>query len=256
VLQVLWSQKPETASRVRARIEAVLHYAIVHGWRSGPNPAIWHGNLKLMLPPEAKLQPVKHLAALPWRAAPAFMAELRQQSGTPARALEFAILTAGRSGEVRGARWDEVDAERATWTIPAARMKAARAHRVPLSDAALAILIEQAKLRNATGLIFYGPRSGKPLQVPPLLAVLERMGHDGLTMHGFRSTFRDWCADTGKPADVAEAALAHVIGSRTVAAYARTDLFDPRRKLMAEWAEFLGRSPAVVVPMPEQRARR
>ena len=187
VLQPIWTTKPETASRVRSRIEMVLDYATARGWRSGTNPAIWRGNLKLMLPAKAKVRAVKHHAALDWREMPAFMAELRERDGMGARALEFAILTAARSGEVRGARWSEINLDRAVWTIPAARMKAGREHRVPLTEAALAILTAQAAVRDDSGLIFHGHRHGTPMSDMTLSAVLIRMGHGGVTVHGFRS---------------------------------------------------------------------
>jgi integrase len=207
----------------------------------------------LLLPATSKLRMVRHHAALPWREAPGFMAELRRQSGVAAAALEFAILTAARSGEVRGARWSEIDMQNATWTIPAPRMKGGRAHRVPLSQPALEILAAQAKLGNTNGLFFPAPRSGKPLTVPALLDVLRQIGQDNLTVHGFRSTFRDWASDTGKPDAAAEMALAHAIANKTVAAYARSDLSEPRRLLMEQWADFLGRAPAEVVSIAERR---
>jgi integrase len=249
VLQPIWTTKPETASRVRSRIEQVLDYCTARGWRTGTNPAIWRGNLKLMLPATAKVRAVKHHAALDWRLAPAFVAALRERDGMGALALEFAILTAARSGEVRGARWSEIDLDRAIWTLPAARMKGGREHRVPLTESALAILTAQAEVRDDSGLIFHGHRHGTPMSDMTLTAVLRRMGRGDLTAHGFRSTFRDWCADNGKSADIAEAALAHAIGDKTVAAYHRTDLFDPRRKLMADWAAYLAKPEAEVVTL-------
>jgi integrase len=245
----IWTTKPETASRVRSRIECVLDYATARGWRTGTNPAIWRGNLKLMLPATAKVRTVKHHAALDWREMPAFMAQLRARDGRGAKALAFAILTAARSGEVRGARWTEIDLDRAIWTVPAARMKGGREHRVPLTDPALAILTAQAEWRDDSGLVFHGHRPGTPMSDMTLTAVLRRMGRGDLTAHGFRSSFRDWCADAGQPADIAEAALAHAIGDKTVAAYHRTDLFDPRRKLMADWSTYLDRPSADVVAL-------
>jgi integrase len=254
VLQPVWNRIPETASRVRSRIETVLDYATVRGWRSGPNPATWRGNLRLLLPPKTKLRQIEHFAALPWREVPRFIAELRKREGMGAKALEFAILTTTRSSEVRGARWGEVDLEAAAWTIPASRMKGNRPHRIPLSARALAILADMAKLKADGDLVFHGRQYRVPMASVALILVLRRMGYGALTAHGFRSTFRDWCADTGKPADVAEAALAHAIGSKTVAAYHRTDLFAPRRILMDEWAAFLDRAPAAVVPLLGDRA--
>jgi integrase len=224
--------------------------AIARGWRTGSNPAIWRGNLKLMLPGKAKVRAVKHHAALDWREAPAFMAELRERDGMGAAALTFAMLTAARSGEVRGARWTEIDIEHAVWTVPAARMKGGREHRVPLSASALVIHARQRKLRDDSGLVFHDHRHGTPMSDMTLTAVLRRMGRGDLTQHGFRSTFRNWVADSGKyPSDIAGAALAHTIGDKPVVAYKHTDLFDPRRMLMADWAAFLARPAAKVVQL-------
>jgi integrase len=252
VLQPIWKRIPETASRVRARIETILDYAAACGWRSASNPAIWRGNLKLILASPAKLRPVEHYAALPWREAPAFMTALRQHRGSSGAALAFIILTAARSNEARGARWDEIDVQHAMWTIPASRMKGRHRHRVPLSAPALEILQEMKALRDDGGLVFPGLKRSTPMSDVTLGNALRRMGRDDLTVHGFRSTFRDWVADTGKSADAAEAALAHARGNSTRTAYERTDLFDPRRRLMDEWAEFLGRAPAEVVPLHPQ----
>jgi integrase len=250
VLQPLWHAKTETASRIRSRIEAVLDFASVRGWRSGANPAIWRGNLKLVLPSKRAVRKVEHFAALDWREAPAFMAKLRQRTGMGAAALRFAIMTAARSSEVRGARWNEIDLENATWTIPAARMKAAREHRVPLSPPALAILREQEKLQDGSRLVFLGQRHGTPMSDMTLSAVLKRMDRGEITVHGFRSCFRDWCAEaTDHPAYVAEMALAHSAGSAVEKAYRRGDLFDKRRQLMDEWAAYLARPPAEIVPL-------
>jgi integrase len=258
VLTPIWTRIPETAARIRSRIESVLDYSIARGWREGPNPAIWRGNLRALLPATRKLRMVRHHAALPWREAPAFMAALRNEAGIAARALEFAILTAARSGEVRGARCDEIDLANATWTIPAPRMKGARIHRVPLSAPALELLatLSPAKAdRDPRALVFPAPRSGERLGVPPLLIVVRRLGA-GLTVHGFRSTFRDWCSETDRPDAAAEAALAHAVANKTVAAYARSDLFEPRRQLMDAWADFLGRAPAEVVSLAGRRDAR
>ena len=238
VLTPIWTAKPETASRVRGRVEAVLDFARVQGWRDGPNPAAWRGHLQLMLPPRNKVRAVVHHAALDWPEAPAFTAALRQRDSMGARALEFAILTAARSGEVRGARWTEIDLDRAVWTVPASRMKAKREHRVPLSSAAVAILRHVEPLRDEAGLVFPGQDKRRPLSDMTLTAVLRRMGRGDLTAHGFRSTFRDWCAEQGHPADIAEAALAHTAGDKTVQAYQRGDMLERRRRLMTEWARF------------------
>jgi len=248
VLTPIWAAKPETASRLRGRIEQILNFAKVQGWRSGENPATWRGNLALSLPPRAKVAPVVHHAALSWHEAPAFMAALRACEGIGACALEFAILTAVRSGEVRGARWDEIDMDRAEWIIPAERMKAGRDHRVPLSRAALAILQKMAALTDGSGFVFLGRDKGVPMSDMTLTAVLRRMGKGDLTAHGFRSTFRDWAAEaTHHLNHVVEQALAHAIPSAVEAAYRRGDLLAKRRTLMDDWAAYLAMPPAQVV---------
>ncbi|WP_159350004.1 tyrosine-type recombinase/integrase [Roseomonas harenae] len=240
-LQPIWTEKPETASRVRGRIEAVLSHAAARGWRQGDNPAQWRGHLSNLLPRRSKVAMVQHHAALPWQEMAAFMVQLRSIRATAARALEFAILTAARSGEVFGAQWSEVDLEAATWTVPAGRMKARREHRVPLSSAALAVL--EAMLlpgqAKGEGYVFPGQRSGKPLSSMAILMLLRRMKRGDLTAHGFRSTFRDWCEEaTSTPHAVSEAALAHTINDKVEAAYRRGDLFAKRRVLMQEWANY------------------
>lgn len=246
VLQVLtpiWTTKPETATRVRGRVEAVLDFARVQGWRDGPNPALWRGHLQLALPSRNKVRAVKHHAALDWREMPAFMTKLRERDSMGARALEFAVLTAARSGEVRGATWGEIDLQRAVWSVPAARMKAKREHRVPLSAPAITLLGAVAATRQQgtpDEFVFPGQEARRPLSDMTLTAVLRRMGRGELTAHGFRSSFRDWAADHGEPADIAEAALAHVVGDKTAAAYRRGDLLDRRRGLMDRWAAFCG----------------
>jgi integrase len=250
VLKPIWTTKPETASRLRGRIEQVLDYAKAQGWRSGENPAVWRGNLKLLLPARAKVAPVVHHAALDWRQAPAFMAELRAREGIGARALEFAILTGARSGEVRGAMWSEIDMEHAEWRIPAETMKARQPHRVPLSEAALAVLREMAALKDGSGLVFIGQRKGVAMSDVTLTAVLRRMSKGALTAHGFRSTFRDWAAEsTHHPNHVVEQALAHGIGSAVEVAYRRGDLLAKRRALMDDWAAYLA-MPAAQVAWP------
>jgi integrase len=250
-LQPVWNAKPETASRVRSRIELVLDYARTRGWRNGENPARWRGNLKLLLPRKPKLQRVQHHAAVDWREAPAFMAELREHGDMMgAGALTLAILTAARSNEVRGARWAEVDLERAVWTIPGSRMKSGREHRVPLSPPALAILHAQAALQDGSGLVFAGLRFGVPMSDMTISSPLRAMGLGDLTVHGFRSTFRTWAAEaTDYPSHVVEQALAHAIGSAVEKAYQRGDLFTKRTALMTEWAAFLARPPAAIVPL-------
>ncbi len=245
VLEPIWRTKPETASRLRGRIEAVLDYARTREWRSGENPARWRGHLANVLPARGKIAPVEHHAALPWREIGDFMAALAEQPGVAALALGFAILTAARTGEVIGARWNEVDLASATWTIPAARMKARREHRVPLSAPALAILDQVRVLRagdDAAGPVFPGAQARRGLSNMALTMVLRRMKRDDLTVHGFRSTFRDWAGEaTRHPREVAEAALAHVVGDKTEAAYLRADFLAKRRRLMDDWAAFCSR---------------
>lgn len=256
-LEPIWRSKPETASRVRGRIEAILDYAKTREWRTGENPARCKGHLDHLLPSRSKIAAVEHHAALPWGESAAFVAALRQQAGVAARALEFAILTAARTGEVIGACWQEIDLHGAVWTIPAKRMKAAREHRVPLSKPALTLLGEMASLRADDGLnafVFPGMRRGQPLSNMAMLVLLRRMERSDLTAHGFRSTFRDWCAEaTNCPREVAEAALAHTLRDKTEAAYQRGDLFEKRGRLMADWAEFCGRrfepTEADVIPL-------
>jgi integrase len=255
VVEPLWRDKTETASRLRGRIESVLDYATARGWRGGENPARWRGHLDNLLPARSKVAKVEHHAALPWRGIGAFMATLAQEEGMSALALRFAILTAARTGEVIGAEWCEIDMQMAVWMVPAGRMKAAREHRVPLSDGAMAVLREVATLRTnprAVGFVFPGGKAGKPLSSMALLMLLRRMGRGDLTAHGFRSTFRDWCAEaTNYPREVAEAALAHTLRDKTEAAYQRGDLVEKRRRLMGEWAAFCARPVAAgeVVPL-------
>jgi integrase len=242
ILMPLWAIKPETASRVRSRIENVLDYAKARGWRDGPNPALWRGNLQLLLPAKGKVRKVEHHAALDWREAPDFWRKLAERDGMGVRALRFAILTAVRSGEVRGATWSEIDLDAAIWTIPAARMKAERAHRVPLAGPAVSILRPLAEAKDGSGLVFFGLKRNTPLSDMTLTAVLRRMGRGDLTAHGFRSTFRDWAAETtAHPNHVVELALAHAIGDKVEAAYRRGDLFEKRAALMADWGAFLAR---------------
>jgi integrase len=241
VLDPIWREKPETASRLRGRIESVLDYATARGWRTGDNPARWRGHLANLLPARSKVARVEHHAALPWCEAGAFMADLRGQKGIGAAALEFAILTAARTGEVIGARWGELDLAERIWTVPAERMKAHREHRVPLTEAALAVLRRMAPGRpgQGDGTVFPGAKGGRPLSNMSLAAVLKRMGRGALTVHGFRSTFRDWVAEaTEYPREVAEAALAHTLRDKVEAAYRRGDLFEKRRRMMEDWAAF------------------
>jgi integrase len=232
----LWIAKTETANRLRGRIEAVLDWATARSYRSDENPARWKGHLDKLLPARDKLARVTHHAALPVPDVGAFMGQLRERAGIGARALEFAILTAARSGEVRGATWCEFDMKGAVWTIPAERMKAEREHRIPLSTAALALLKAQSP-GNADGVVFATPRGGV-LSDMTMTKVLRDMRVPAVP-HGFRSTFRDWAAErTNYPRDVAEMALAHAIASKTEAAYRRGDLFEKRRRMMTDWAAF------------------
>jgi integrase len=241
VLEPIWTVKPETAGRVRGRIESILDWAKVRGYRAGENPARWRGHLDKLLPARSKVRRVEHHAALPYAELPGFLVSLREQEGIAARALEFSILTAARTGEVIGARWwSEMDMLDKTWTLPAGRMKAGREHRVPLSARALAILQEMQPHRHAEdAFVFPGGTNGRPLSNMAFLMLLRRMGRGDLTAHGFRSTFRDWAAERTKfPAEVAEMALAHTVSDKTVAAYNRSDLFERRRRLMTAWATF------------------
>jgi integrase len=233
VLTPIWPEKRETASRVRQRIEAVLDFASAKGLRQGDNPARWRGHLDHLLPKPSKVRAVEHHAAVDWREIGAFMKALSTREGIAARALAFTILTVARSGEVRGMHWGEIDHLAAVWTVPASRMKAAKEHRVPLTPEALALLGEAGRPDE---LIFTGERMGKPLSDMSLTAVIRRMGRPE-TVHGFRSTFRDWAGETSTfPREVVEAALAHRLKDKAEAAYARGDLFTKRRTLMAEWA--------------------
>jgi integrase len=236
ILEPIWKKKTETASRLRGRLEAILDWATTRGYRTGLNPARWKGHLDTLLPAARTVAQAGHHSALPVHQMSALMKTLRQQSGMGARALEFTILTAARSGEIRGARWSEINLDTATWTIPADRMKAGKEHRVPLSKAALNILGALPRTENEA-LVFASPRGGM-LSDMSLTAVLRRMNINAVP-HGFRSTFRDWCAEhTNHPREVAEMALAHAIGDKVEAAYRRGDLFEKRRQLMREWAEF------------------
>ncbi len=236
-LEPIWTTKPETASRVRGRVEAVLDYATVRTFRQGENPARWKGHLQNLLPKRSKVRKVKHHKALPYADIHPFMAALAEQEGNAARCLEFTILTAARSGESLGAQWSEVDLEARTWTIPEERMKGGRAHRVPLSPSAVELLQKMQEIRQ-NDFIFPGQRAGKPLSNMAMLMVLRRMKRDDLTAHGFRSTLRDWAAETTSyPNELLEMALAHTIRDKAEAAYRRGDLFEKRRQLMEDWAD-------------------
>lgn len=240
VLQPIWAEKTETASRLRGRIENVLDYATARDWRAGDNPARWKGHLQRLLPARAKVQKVEHHPALPWQEIGAFMAELRKQEGVAARALAFTILTACRTGEVIGARRGEFAGD--VWTIPGERMKSGREHRVPLSKEAQAILAAIRPVDAAEdNFVFPGAKPARPLSNMAMSAVLERMGRTDITVHGMRSTFRDWCAEaTNFPRELAEMALGHVLKDKVEAAYARGDLLEKRRRLMQAWARYCG----------------
>jgi integrase len=233
-LHPIWTEKTETASRLRGRIESILGWATTSGYRQGDNPARWRGHLQNLLAAPEKVRKVEHHPALPWREIGGFMVDLRAREGIAARALELAILTAARSGEVRGMRWDELDGK--VWTIPANRMKAGREHRVPLSSAVLSLLERMPRVGDY---VFPGAKKGSLLSDMSLTAVLRRMGHEDITVHGFRSTFRDWCAEsTNFPREVAEHALAHQLPDKVEAAYRRGDLIEKRILLMQAWADF------------------
>jgi integrase len=236
ILEPIWATKTETATRVRGRIEAILDWAAARGYREGDNPARWRGHLQRLLPARAKVAPVKHHSALPYSEVPAFMAELRERLGMAAACLEFTILTAARTGEAIGARWSELDRKAKTWTIPAERMKAGVVHVIPLSERALEII---TMLPNAGDYLFVGTRPGRPISDMTMTMVLRRMGRDDITVHGFRSAFRDWVAErTNHQNHVVEMALAHTIGDKTEAAYRRGYLLEKRRTLMHDWADY------------------
>ncbi|MDZ7852946.1 MAG: tyrosine-type recombinase/integrase [Halomonas sp.] len=253
MLEPEWEKKTETMTRVRQRVEAVLAWATVNGHRSGDNPARWKGNLDAVLPAPAKVGKKQNHAALPYTRVGEFMSDLRTRDGMAAKALEFAVLTAARSGEIRGARWDEIDLAEKVWIVPAGRMKAKREHRVPLSDAAVDLLQSLPRIDDSE-LIFPAPRGGQ-MSDATLAAVIKRINsgkpegeayvdpkqdHRAITQHGFRSTFRDWAAEhTGYANEVVEMALAHTIKNQAEAAYRRGDMLDKRHRLMSDWADFL-----------------
>lgn len=238
VLAPIWETRTETATRLRGRIESILGWATVKGYRQGDNPARWRGHLENLLAAPTKIAKVRNHPALPWRQMPAFMADLRKREGVSARAIEFAILTACRSGEVRGATWDEIDIEARLWTVPAERMKAGKEHRIPLSTRALSLL---EPIVDRTGHMFPGRDAGIPLSDMSLTAVLRRMGRTDITVHGFRSTFRDWCSEADGNAfsrEICEHALAHSLPDKVEAAYRRGDLLDKRVALMEAWCRY------------------
>lgn len=238
VLCPIWTSKSETASRLRGRIESVLSWATARRLRTGENPARWRGHLDHLLAAPCKVRAAKHHPALPWREMPAFVQALREQPGCAALALEFCLLTASRSNETFGARWSEIDPDARCWTIPANRTKSRREHRIPLSDAVLSLL-DRLPRADGCDYLFPGQRPDRPLSPMSMLLLLRRMDRNDLTVHGFRSSFRDWCAEaTNYPREIAEQALAHTITNKAEAAYWRGDVFDKRRALMQAWAQW------------------
>jgi len=242
VLTPIWAEKTETASRVRQRIEKVLDACAVHGERSSENPARWRGHLEAILPKKGAVSKVEHFKAMPWADLPEFMTKLQGKLGMGARALEYTILTAARSGETRGATWDEIDLKGKTWTIPADRMKTGEIHRVPLSPQALNILRGLPRIDDSP-LVFPSPLTGRALSDMTLSKALKDLGGE-VTVHGFRSTFRDWCSDETKvPREIAEAALSHKVGNQVEISYARSDHFKKRRALMDRWGRWCASTP-------------
>lgn len=242
VLQPIWATHPTTAGKVRGRIERVLDYARVAGHRSGENPAAWRGNLEHRLPPLSRVQTVVHRVAVPWAEAPAVYQRLEAIPRRISLLLRFIILTGVRAGEARGAEWDEFDleADQPVWVIPAHRAKTRKPHRVPLSPQAVAIIrAVKGDRENLTGLVFRGNIPGKPFSDVALRVLLRKHAAPDTDVHGWRSTARDWAADHGWPREVAEAMLAHTLGSKVETAYLRTDFFEQRIKLMNAWADFL-----------------
>jgi integrase len=253
VLKPIWTEKPETASRVRGRIEKVLDAAKAKGFRVGENPARWRGHLDHLLPRPSKLARGHH-AAMQYEEVPAFIASLRERGALAAVALELCILTAARSGELLGMQWDEIDLQDAVWSLPAGRMKAGRPHRVPLSTRAVAILRKLEKSKRGE-FVFAGHAPGRPLSNMAMDMLLRRMNVD-VTVHGFRSSFRDWAGnETLSPREVVETALAHVIGDKAEQAYRRSDALEKRRKLMDAWAHYCSARTRATVLSLRDKAR-
>ena len=255
ILEPIWTTKTETAKRVQGRVENILDYAAAHQYRDPLNPARWRGHLDKLLPKPTRVKKVTHHPAMPHTEVPAFMAELSDNDSVSALALRFLILTATRTSEVLQAQWQEIDREDAVWTIPADRMKTRREHRVPLSDAALAVL-QALPCLEGNPYLFPGARHGHPLSNMALLLLMRGMGYGAsgerghYVPHGFRSSFRDWSGEVSSfPRDVAEMALAHVIENKVEAAYRRGDLFAKRRKMMQEWTAYVGKPQAEVIPI-------
>lgn len=259
VLDPIWKTKTETASRLRGRIEAILDWARTRGYRDGENPARWRGHLENVFPARSAVRPTVHFPALPYRELPAFMVELNKRDGVGPDALKFTIFTAARTDQAIGARWEEIDLATAVWTIAGERMKGRRSrqreHRVPLSKQALAVLEARQRLTGGQGLVFPGRSLKKPISNATMNEVLSSMGRDDITVHGFRSTFRDWVEElTNYAGTVAEAALAHVVGDKVEAAYRRGDLFEKRRRLMSAWATYCTTVPTLAGVVSIRRA--
>lgn len=245
VLGPIWNTKTETAVRLRGRIENILDWATVSKYRIGDNPARWRGHLENLLADPNKIAPVEHHPALPWQEVGTFIAELRKYEGIAPRAVEFLILTGLRSGSVRGARWAEIDFGNRVWTVPGTRMKHGKEFRVPLSSAALALL---NNMPRSSEFVFPGRKADRPQSDMTLTAVLRRMGRDDITIHGFRSTFRDWCSESltnSFPHEVIEQALAHTLPNKVEAAYRRGDLLAKRAMLMQTWADYCEAVPSM-----------
>jgi integrase len=255
VIQPHWESKTVTMDRVRSRIELILAWATTRGYRQGDNPAQWRRNLETLLPKKSRITKVEHMAALPYAEAPAFMARLREEEGIAARALELAILTCTRSNEVLGARWSEIDLAARLWVIPAERMKTEREHRVPLSEAAVAVL-EAMQAVRISDLVFPGPRAGGRLHERVMLDLLKQLLPDMVvTVHGFRATFSTWVTEqTRFTPEERELALAHAVGNKVVEAYQRSDMFDRRRRLAEAWERHLNGSPGEVIALPQRAA--
>jgi integrase len=258
VLEPVWAEKTETAKRLRGRVETILASATVAGYRTGDNPARWRNHLDLLLADPDKIAKKEHHAALPYNDIGSFLAKLREQPGTSPKAVELIILTAVRTNEAFLAKWDEFDLSHHVWTIPGERMKSKREHRVPLSKEATSLLRSLKQLTGGEGHVFPGAKEGQPMSNMAGLQLLKRMRRQDITVHGFRSTFRDWAAEqTNFPREVAEAALAHVLKDKTEAAYQRGDLFQKRAKLMQAWADYCGRitTPASVTPIGRRKPK-
>ena len=250
ILKPIWNTKTETATRVRTRLEAVLSYAEAHNWRTGGNPARWRGHLSAILPSPQKLKELKHHSALAYAELPQFMGILSNTDGMGARALELTILTATRTKESLGARWEEFDLNSRIWTIPKERMKAGVEHRIPLSDQAMKMVLKMAEYKMSD-YVFPNRSNGKPMSNAGMSSVLKRLERTDITVHGFRSTFRDYVAEkTNTPGRIAEAALAHKLKDASEAAYQRGDLIEKRKILMQSWANYCYPTGEKVIPLP------